>query len=77
MQHCGRDEYIAYMQRVMRNYTLPVCEHEQVLGVSRVRNGTFEVTTRETDRPDPQTTATGLWWCLQRCYFPQAFRRAW
>ena len=53
MQHCGRDEYIAYMQRVMRNYTLPVCEHEQVLGVSRVRNGTFEVTTRETDRPDP------------------------
>ena len=34
--HCGRDEYMAYMQRVVKTYELKLCEHERVASVERL-----------------------------------------
>lgn len=31
--HCGRDEYLAYMQRMVQAYVLSVCEYERVLSI--------------------------------------------
>ena len=70
-----RDEYIAYMQRVMRNYTLPVCEHEQVLGVSRVRDE-IEVPHRRIDRRFNQLHSLDGGVCI-RCYLYPRPSRAW
>ena len=33
-QHCGRDEYVAYMKRVVSTYQFNICEHERVLSIS-------------------------------------------
>ena len=54
--HCGRDEYMAYLQRVVQAYGLSVCEHQRVLSIDRLvspsgdnRSTLFQLTTNRTD----------------------------